>query len=57
MTRTCPDLLAAHLTDRSGDGEVWLRQEPGEEEDDEEDEDDGKRDAEDDDQGDDGYSE
>ena len=57
MNPTCPELLAAPISDCSGDGEVFLRQEPDEEEDDEEDEDDVKRDAEDDDQGDDGYSE
>jgi hypothetical protein len=57
MNPTCPELLAAPLSDRSGDGQFFLRQEPDEEDDDEEDEDEGKRDAEDDDRGDDGYSE
>ena len=40
MNPTCPELLDAHPSDRSGDGQVFLRQEPDEEEDDEEDEDD-----------------
>jgi hypothetical protein len=56
MSRIYPECPDSDSTHRSVAGNVFLRQEPAEEEDEEEDEGNGKDDG-DDDEGDDGYSE